>query len=84
MNEEEHIYLHTLLAHVKDLFGKYGIDYGFKGYDDLTISPTQIYRSKIGHKATFELESELASLITRLIEEDAAEFTLSSIGLLRG
>ena len=73
MKKEELIYLHALLAHFKNIFGKYSIEYGFKKYEDLNISPTHIYRSKIEHKqAIFVLASELASMVTRLIEEEVA------------
>lgn len=73
MDKDELIYLHILLAHFKHFCEKYGFDYRFKKYEELNISPSQIYRSKEEHtQAIFVLASELLSMMTRLIEEEPA------------
>ena len=63
MKKEELIHLHLLLAQFKRSFEDVGLEYGFTRYEELNISPSQIYRSKEEHKrAIFVLASELASM----------------------
>lgn len=55
--KEELVHLHLLLFHVKKTFECYGIDNEyFREYDNLKISPVQIFRQKNEHQeAIFKL-----------------------------
>ena len=71
MKKEELIHLHVLLFQFKNFCEEQGLDYEFKKYKALNISPYQIDRSKIEHKrAIFVLASELVSMtVTRWVNE---------------
>jgi hypothetical protein len=67
MKKEELVYLHMLLAQLKKYCEENCVNYDFKKYNDLGISPVQVYRKKEEHKqAIFVLASELVSCQWRI------------------
>ncbi|MEA2033001.1 MAG: UPF0058 family protein [Euryarchaeota archaeon] len=66
MKKEELVHLHMLLAQLKEYCEETGLDCDFTAYNELDISPFQVYRSKEEHKqAVFVLVTELASMATK-------------------
>jgi len=66
MKKEELVHLHLLLAQLKKHCEENGVDCDFAKYNELSISPFQVHRSKEEHKqAVFVLGTELASLTAK-------------------
>lgn len=66
MHKDELIQLHTLMAQIKRHFEYMGMDYEFRHYNSLAISPLHVHRSKAEHKqAIFVLGNDLASIISK-------------------
>jgi hypothetical protein len=63
MEKEELIQLHTLLVQVKKYCEEKGLDCDFSKYNDLDITPSQVYRKREEHKkAVFLLAAEFAAM----------------------
>jgi hypothetical protein len=66
MNKEELIQLHTLFVQVKKYCEAKGLDCDFSKYNDLGITPSQVYRNREDHKkAVFLLAHEFAAMVKR-------------------
>jgi hypothetical protein len=66
MKKEELIHLHLLLAQLKKYCEEQGLDCDFTRYQELSISPIEIHRSKDEHKqAIFVLATDLASMAAK-------------------
>ena len=66
MNKEELIQLHTLLVQVKKYCEAKGLDCDFSKYNDLGVTPSQVYRKREEHKkAVFLLAAEFAAMAER-------------------
>jgi len=66
MKKEELVHLHMLLVLLKKYCEEQDLDCDFSRYNEMEISPIQVYRRKEEHKqAVFLLATELASITRR-------------------